>query len=144
MSELEALLNEEIPLTNAIGIKVLAEQQGMLSLSAPLSNNINHKATAFGGSLYCVAVLTGWGLVHQLLKRHQSSGHIVIQQSHCDYLLPVDGEIISHCRFDSEAQHQRFIRTYQRRGKARIKLTVEIQHHNHIAMRFTGHYVVHQ
>ena len=144
MNDLQALLNREIPLTKTIGIKVLQDREGELSLSAPLANNINHKSTAFGGSLYSVAVLTGWGLVHQLMQRHQLQGHIVIQDSDCDYLLPVDGEIISHCAFESEQQSQRFLSTYQRRGRARLRLEVEIIHQDKVAMRFHGSYVVHK
>ena len=144
MSDLQALLNREIPLTKTIGIKVLEVGEGHLSLCAPLANNINHKDTAFGGSLYSVAVLTGWGLVHQLMQRHQLHGHIVIPDSHCDYLLPVDGELISHCAFESAQQSQRFLSTYQRRGRARIKLEVEIRHQDKVAMRFHGSYVVHK
>ena len=145
MSEsLQALLNREIPLTNAIGIQVVSASAQHLSLCAPLENNTNHKSTAFGGSLYSVAVLTGWGLVHQLLQAHQLTGHIVIQQSLCDFLLPVKNDLISHCQFDSASQIERFLSTYQRRGRGRLKLQVTIQQENETALHFTGHYVVHK
>ncbi len=143
-NKLKALLNEQIPLTQAIGIEVVEEGENHLSLRAPLAKNINHKSTAFGGSLYCVAVLTGWGLVHQLMQRHGLHGHIVIQNSECDYLLPVDGDLISYCAFESEEQVKRFLNMYQRKGRARLKLVVKITHKGRMATRFTGSYVVHQ
>ena len=49
---LQKVLNEEIPLTNAIGISVESCDSLSLTLAAPLHKNINHKRTAFGGSLY--------------------------------------------------------------------------------------------
>lgn len=145
MSEsLQTLLNREIPLTNAIGIEVVSVSDQHLSLRAPLEKNTNHKSTAFGGSLYSVAVLTGWGLVHQLLETHQLSGYIVIQQSHCDFLLPVKEDLVSYCCFDSANQLERFLTTYRRRGRARLKLQVTIQQDNQTALSFIGHYVIHK
>ena len=79
--KLQELLNSEIPLTNAIGIKVVDYNDCGLTLSAPLKNNINHKCTAFGGSLYSVSVLSGWGLIYLLLNKYNLKGHIVIQES---------------------------------------------------------------
>jgi thioesterase domain-containing protein len=67
-SELQKILYSEIPLTKAIGIEVCEFTGLSLTLKAPLEKNINHKCTAFGGSLYSVAVLSGWGLIYLLFK----------------------------------------------------------------------------
>lgn len=145
MSEsLQSLLNREIPLTSAIGIEIAQQGELSLSLRAPLANNINHKSTAFGGSLYSVSVLTGWGLIHNMLQANNLTGHIVIQQSQCDFILPVNSDLISHCTFESSQQVERFIKTYQRHGRARLKLDVTIQQENTVAMRFNGSYVIHR
>ena len=68
MKELENVLHSEIPLTREIGIEVVDYTGDSLTLKAPLEKNINHKCTAFGGSLYSVSVLSGWGLIHLLMK----------------------------------------------------------------------------
>jgi len=43
-----------------------ADDSGII-LSAPLLPNANYKGTAFGGSLFSVAVLTGWAWVSRYL-----------------------------------------------------------------------------
>ncbi|MEJ2407385.1 MAG: YiiD C-terminal domain-containing protein, partial [Candidatus Thiodiazotropha sp.] len=122
MKQLENVLHSEIPLTREIGIKVVEYTGDSLTLSAPLENNINHKCTAFGGSLYSVSVLSGWGLVYLLMKEHSLKGHIVIQESNTRFLKPVTSELIATCAFDSTEQKARFVKTYQRRGRARVAL----------------------
>jgi len=141
---LQHVLHDEIPLTRTIGIRVTQCDAQGVCLSAPLEPNINHKCTAFGGSLYSIAVLCGWSFVYQQMKRHHLSGHIVIQQSEVQYALPVDGEITAICTSNDEAMLEKFITTYKRRGRARIKLQVKIVYKNQDAMTFDGQYVVHK
>ena len=141
---LQSILHNEIPLTQAIGISVTHCDSTRVELTAPLEPNINHKCTAFGGSLYSVAVLCGWGFVFHQMKLHNLSGHIVIQHSEVDYLLPVDGEIRAICELNDNHVISRFIKTYQRKELARIKLEVKILFNDKDALLFLGHYVVHR
>lgn len=141
--ELQQLLYDEIPLTREIGIRAVTCSPERVILSAPLQPNLNHKCTAFGGSLYSVAVLCGWSLVHCLMKQHSLEGHIVIQHSDVDYRAPVDGEIVASCEIKDKSLLDRFIQRYQRKGLARIKLDVTIQFNDIDAVIFHGHYVVH-
>ena len=143
INELQALLHAEIPLTKAIGIKVGEYNNHSLTLHAPLENNINHKCTAFGGSLYSVAVLSGWGLVYLLLQQHELSGHIVIQESNIKFIKPVVSDITAKCSFESAAQIDKFIKTYKKKGIARIDLEAHITCNNEASVVFNGSYVVH-
>ena len=59
LNQLRNVLHEEIPLTKAMGVEVNSYDGHCLVLSAPLDPNTNHKDTAFGGSLYSLAVLAG-------------------------------------------------------------------------------------
>lgn len=89
---LESVLHRDIPLTQAMGLTVLDWQAHQLSLHLPLEPNVNHKSTMFGGSLYCGAVLAGWGWLHLRLKEEGiDDGHIVIQEGQISYPLPVTG-----------------------------------------------------
>ena len=81
VARLQSTLHTEIPLTQTMGIKVIAYGDRQLTLKAPLQPNINHKSTAFGGSLYSIAVLSGWGLLFLLLQEQELSGQIVIARS---------------------------------------------------------------
>jgi thioesterase domain-containing protein len=144
IEELQELLHAEIPLTKAIGIEVREYSEYALTLYAPLRNNINHKCTAFGGSLYSLAVLSGWGLIYLLLRQYGLSGHIVIQESHTKFNKPVVSDMSARCGFDSEAQYQKFIQMYQRKGIARIQLQSRITCNADTNVLFTGKYVVHK
>ena len=143
IKELQEVLHSAIPLTKAIGIEVVEYTDLSLTLYAPLENNINHKCTAFGGSLYSVSVLSGWGLIYLLLKQHGLSGHIVIQESNTKFLKPVASGITAKCSFESKEQYERFIKMYKRKGIARIQLESRITCNVDANVIFKGSYVVH-
>ena len=142
-AELQTILHKEIPLTQAIGIQVSRCDAQHIELTAPLKPNINHKCTAFGGSLYSVAVLCGWSFVYQQMMLNQLSGHIVIQHSEVNYIQPVDGEIRAICALAETDKLNRFIKTCNHKGRARINLQVKILFNNADAVLFKGQYAVH-
>ncbi len=142
-TELEQVLHTEIPLTQAMGLAVESCSTDKVILTAPLEKNINHKCTAFGGSLYSVAVLSGWCLIYTNLRAHSLSGHIVIQHSEMDYKIPVDSTLRGICHLAEDNAMQRFLTIYRKRKRARIKLDVILQHEQQIAAQFSGQYVVH-
>lgn len=144
LRELQEVLNEEIPLTNAIGVRVGTFQAGRLALTAPLAPNVNHKDTAFAGSLTAVATLTGWSLLWLLLRQHQLDGQIVIQDCSVRYLRPVTADFTAECSLPEAAAVTRFLETFRRRGMARLELHAEIHGAGQLAMELTGRYVVHR
>lgn len=141
--KLQSILLYEIPISHAMGIEVKVATSQEVRLSAPLVNNINHKCTAFGGSLYSVSVLSGWGLVYCILAEHGLQGHIVIQESNIQYLKPVDGELRAVCRMEKEEAVARFVKVFKRKGRARLVLRCEVVHGGEPAVLFEGAFVVH-
>ncbi|MDO7929455.1 YiiD C-terminal domain-containing protein [Pseudomonas sp. KFB-139] len=144
---LEHVLHHDIPLTREMGMRVIDWQNRRLRLHLPLAPNINHKSTLFGGSLYCGAVLAGWGWLHLRLQEVGiDDGHIVIQDGQISYPLPVRGDAIALCDAPDDAQWDKFITTYQRRGRARLTLQTRItaQDSEADAVRFTGQFVLHR
>lgn len=96
---LESILHHDIPLTRDMGLKVLDWHDQQLRLHLPLDVNVNHKSTMFGGSLYCGAVLAGWGWLHLRLREEGiEDGHIVIQEGQISYPLPVTTDATAICR----------------------------------------------
>ena len=87
-------------LRNILALRVQrnTDPRGWLSLWAPISPNLNHKSTAFAGSLNSVLTLSGWSLVWLLLKEWGLSGTIVIQESTCHYHFPVHDDFVARCR----------------------------------------------
>ncbi len=140
---LQEVLHSEIPLTKEIGITVSEYTGDSLTLQAPLENNLNHKCTAFGGSLYSVSVLSGWGLLYLLLKEHGFVGHVVIQESSIRFIKPVESDLSATCFFESVEQKEKFIKMFKRRGVARIQLESRITTGKDDHVIFNGSYVVH-
>ncbi len=141
-AQLEQLLHEDIPVSQAMGIRVAGYDGKNLQLAAPLEPNFNHKLTAFGGSLYSLAVLCGWGLLHLKLTERELHKHIVIQEASIRYLLPVAEDMIAECQLDTVA-FARMLHVLERRDRARIELQVAIRQEGRVAVEFDGKYVVH-
>ncbi|MBD9483583.1 YiiD C-terminal domain-containing protein [Pseudomonas sp. PDM14] len=142
---LEQLLHQDIPLTQALGLRVQGWADGELRLGLPLEPNLNHKSSMFGGSLYCGAVLAGWGWLHLSLREAGvAGGHIVIQQGQIDYPQPVLADAVAVCAAPAAAEWERFLALYRRRGLARIKLHSRILAGGAEAVRFSGQYVLHR
>lgn len=143
---LQELLNEEIPITEAMGLKVLGWEGDHLRLQLPLEPNINHANTVFGGSLYSLAVLAGWSWIHaRLHKVGIQDGHLVIHDSRIAYPLPVYGKAIAVCVGPDDSVWEKFERTYRRRGLARVAVTVRVlASDGRDAVRFEGEYVLHR
>jgi thioesterase domain-containing protein len=113
----------------------------------PLAANVNHKSTMFGGSLYCGAVLGGWGWLHLALREEGiEDGHIVIQEGQISYPLPVTRDATVVCEAPEEKLWKRFLATYRRYGRARLALQTQVMNSgsNDVAVQFEGQYVLHR
>lgn len=139
---LELILHTEIPISKAMGVRVRGYDGSSLGLDAPLVPNTNHQHTAFGGSLYSLAVLCGWGLLHLKLADAKLHKHIVIQDDSIRYLHPVQRELHAECRLD-DTVFKRMLNALHRHGRARISLDVTITQDDRPAVEFSGRYVVH-
>lgn len=142
-AQLENTLHREIPITGEMGISVPYYDGQLLQLAAPLAPNINHKSTAFGGSLYALAVSCGWGMLHLKLQEAGLHRHIVIQEANIQYLLPVDADMVAGCALQ-DGDLKKFFHMLHKHGRARMTLEVLLHHKGKLAVRFTGKYVVHQ
>lgn len=138
---LEQTLHRDIPITREMGIRVATYDGKLLRLTAPLAPNVNDKGTAFGGSLYSLAVLCGWSLLHLKLKEAGLPHNVVIQEANVRYLLPVSQDITAECYIDDEAVTQMFA-SLKKHDRARLPLTVVLKQNERPAMEFSGRYVV--
>ena len=74
---LQNLIDREIILAKHMGVVVESADDTSMVLRAPLAPNANHKGTAFGGSLYSIAVLTGWAWVTRCLATRELDAEAV-------------------------------------------------------------------
>ena len=128
----------EFALAKHMGIVVESADDDAVVLRAPLEANANYKGTAFGGSLYSVAVLTGWAWVTRYLSARGLAADAVIQESSMRFLAPVLGELRASTAAPPEAQLEKFRKMLQRAGRGRIRLRVEINYGETVAALFDG------
>jgi thioesterase domain-containing protein len=128
----------EFALARHIGIIVESADDAAVVLRAPLAPNANYKGTAFGGSLYSLAVLTGWAWVTRYLAARGVSADAVIQESNTRFLIPVEGDLRASAAAPSAVQIDKFRKILQRAGRGRIRLRVEIYYDGVLATLFEG------
>jgi thioesterase domain-containing protein len=141
---LEDLIHQDIPLTRAMDLKVRSWDGNELQLAMPLAANSNHKGTMFGGSLYSLSVLAGWGwLTLRLRESDLEPGHIVIKGGHIEYPLPVAEDSVAICAAPADDVWDKFVAQYRRRGLARLYLDIRIPAAGGAdAVRLHGEYVL--
>lgn len=139
--ELERTWHSEIPISKAMGIHVIAFNDDVFDVRAALAPNINVHGTAFAGSLYAVAALTGWGMTWLQLKTRAIDASIVIASGNIDYSKPVAEDINARCRFDAGV-HAQALDALLRDGKCRFPLECSIAANGAEAARFRGDYAI--
>ena len=138
---LQELIGREFMLARHIGVVVESADDAAVVLRAPLGPNANHQGTAFGGSLYSLAVLTGWAWLTRYLAARNIAADAVIQESTTRFLIPVEGELRACAESPSAAQLARFRKMLQRAGRGRINLRVHITYRETLATLFEGVFV---
>ncbi len=120
-------LHQHIPLSSAMETRVTAATASEVVMEAPLAPNLNHRATAFGGSVAALAILAGWTLVHLRLHAEGIEARTVIQRSDVRYLAPVGGTFDARAGEPSPEAWQRFLTSLRRWGRGRVRISVEIR-----------------
>lgn len=126
LPEIERCLREHIPISAAMGVRMIACDEHGVRLQAPLAANINHRATVFGGSASAVAIPAAWTFLHFTLRAEGSPSRSVIQRNSVDYLAPITGDFEASGQPVSPARSATFAATLRRYGKDRIELTAEL------------------
>lgn len=144
IDELQSVFDKKIPITQSIKIKVKEFNNNQLELFAPLKENINHVNTAFGGSLYNLAVLTGWSMVYMIQQENNLDGNILIFDSSISYPKPINTDMKAVCDVSLQLEEiKRFVKTYNRKKLSRITLKVNIFDNNsNCGAVFEGTYVL--
>lgn len=141
--DLDQLIYQDIPLTNAMGLRVLDASEHGTKLHLPLEPNSNHKGTAFGGSIYSAAVLACWILVSETLKASGlTDQYIVIQDSTMEYLHPVELDFVASSQWKNSSHSQKFIASLKRKGLGRAELSAQVTCSGKICAQLNGRFVV--
>lgn len=123
MATLEEAIHKDIPIAKSMGVKVRAASSAHVTIAAPLAPNTNHKSTAFGGSVFSVAVLSCWALVSKALEEWGFQvDYVVVQDGHMEYTFPVGSDFEAESSWASEREANRFKSMLEKKGLARATL----------------------
>lgn len=133
-------LHTQIPLSHSMGMQVKAADVEEVVLLFPLTLNLNHQKTGFGGSLQAAATLAAWSRFHLILKDAFARHEIVIAESHMRYLAPVTEDFFAHCHTDhiKPMDLDRFFKIVKRRKHALLPIQAEIWSAQTLCATFSG------
>lgn len=138
---LQLYLNEHIPLSKAMGVEVMEASIDGVKLSAPLSPNINHRETVFGGSASAVAILSAWSLLYLRLKNENINSRIVIQRNTMNYERPITDMFTASSVACDPLIWLKFITTLKRKNRARVKISSILYCNERKVGEFEGDFV---
>lgn len=135
----EEYFHQQIPITLAMGVRVVAHDENEFVVEAPVALNSNHLGTGFGGSINAVATLAAYGLVWIALRDKRV--HVVVAESSIRFLQPVRKTIRAICRRPDPNEWAAFQTRFAEKGKARITLRVSVVEEGQAAAAFEGTFV---
>lgn len=102
--EMTALLQDHIPLCHFMQMECAFIDRAAIRTQAPIEPNKNMHDTGFAGSLYALAVATGWGLVHNRITLAGIVGQLVVKEATIHYKRPVTSDITLQAELDEKLQ----------------------------------------
>ena len=135
-------LYQQIPLSRAMGIGIDQAATSLVILNIPLAPNINHRETAFGGSISAAGILACWTLVHLRLDELDMHTRLVIHKNKMVYRQPIADDFQAQCHFNDETTWDQVLEMLDRWGKAKLQLTASLVCQGKKAAEFQGSFVV--
>jgi thioesterase domain-containing protein len=135
----EEFFHEQIPITRAMGVRAVANDESGFTVEAPVALNWNHLRTAFGGSINAVATLAAYGLLW--LELDDPGAHVVVAESSIRFLHPVREMIRAVCQRPDPGEWKAFRGKFESEGKAGINLHVAVIEAGQTVAEFEGTFV---
>lgn len=126
LSAVNEYLHAHIPVTAHMQVEVVAREAHSIRLAAPLEPNLNHRETAFGGSIASLAIVSGWTLLHLLLRESGRRCRLVVFRSQTDFTAPIDDRFEAESRLREPDGWPRLLRALDRKGKGRARVTTTV------------------
>ena len=126
LRETEAYLHLHIPITAKMGFRLVAYDRSSIRIKAPLAANLNHRHTAFGGSISTLGILAGWTLLHLYLKESGIRNRLVIKTSNTEFISAIRDDFEAVARAPEASALETFRENLLRFRKARLKVDSEI------------------
>jgi thioesterase domain-containing protein len=139
LRQAEEFLHQQIPITRAMGVRVVGHDENGFVVEAPVALNSNHLRTAFGGSINAIATLAAYGFLW--LELNDAAAHVVVAESSIRFLRPVRETIRAICLRPAPPELAAFRSQFAEKRKARITLRVKVIEADETAAEFEGTFV---
>ncbi|MCP4490224.1 MAG: hypothetical protein GY820_23335 [Gammaproteobacteria bacterium] len=123
--ELQEKIRATIPLSEAMQFEIAELDINSIRVQAPLAPNVNIHGTGFAGSIYSMAVLSGWALCRHIMSVYDLDGDLVVGKAEIKYRSAVTDDIDCYCSVPEQTR-QHFVDSFKSSGKARLKLKVTV------------------
>ncbi|RUO63705.1 bifunctional GNAT family N-acetyltransferase/hotdog fold thioesterase [Pseudidiomarina insulisalsae] len=137
--QLESTWHDEIPISETMGIRISQYTGREFETHAQLARNINVHGTMFAGSIYSLATLTCWGLLHLQLRERQLQGSVVLADGNIHYHKPITREPRAVARLIDMNGDLSGLQSGQ---NARVNLKSQVFDGEKPVAEFTGQFVV--
>lgn len=111
-------------------------------LSMPIANNVNHRGSAFGGSIDSLFLTTGWAFIRYLIDHYEPTPIIVGSRGTTNFMKPILVDFEASLEIPPDDEVEKFLATFERFGRARITTKATIQQNGELCAEFDGDYVV--
>ena len=135
--QLQQNWQQQIPLSDFMQLTIARFDGTELRCEAPLAPNINLHGTMFAGSIYSLATLTGWGLLHLQLQSLALEADLVLADASIRYRRPVKYQPQARCSLINATGDLQALQGQQHASQHHL---VEIYSGDKVAAVFEGHY----
>jgi thioesterase domain-containing protein len=123
--QLQHKICASIPLSEAMQFSIIELHPRAILVQAPLEPNVNIHGTGFAGSIYSLAVLTGWALSTHIMALNHMQGELMVARAEIKYRSPLNTAIRCRTRASEEACDA-FREGFETSGKGKLVLGVEV------------------
>ncbi|MGJ7902460.1 YiiD C-terminal domain-containing protein [Lysobacter sp. 1R34A] len=133
---------QSMPPVAAMQVNIAGYDGSRLRLHAPLSQHVNDKGCAFGGSLASMMTLASWGVMSLGIEQAGLKAEVFVADSQTRYLAPLFADLDVHAELAPGADWDSFLTTLRERRRARTSLIARaLLPEGGIATEFTARYV---
>jgi thioesterase domain-containing protein len=140
--DLQDFLHARIPLSVAMGVRVAAAAPEAVTVTAPLAPNVNHRATAFGGSASALAMLAAWSVVFVGLRAEGQPGRIVIRRNSMSFDRPIEDDFSATAHAPPPADWARLLVALRKGRPGRIRVRAALACSERLVAEFEGEFAV--
>lgn len=134
-------LHRTVPLSAAMGVRVLHLEEGRATLTMPLAPNVNHMGTVFGGSLNALGLLTAAAAALTRLRRDGYEHQLAVRRSEYDYHRPAPSAPTATAEVTAP-QWSQIKPALQAQKPARLKIEANITTQNHPTGTLKAHFTL--